>query len=1332
MQNTSARRTCAMFPHPFTFILLSVIIANSLTFSPQTPSESPKLILSNPSTATHSPPGSSTVPLLPLASNTSGAQLSASVIRNPSTSVTVRPTIITPHRTVSYISDSVSDDDSHHKSHIEDENNAGSDTQLLQKAEVLRASHRKVFINEDTKVIRTRQRFRTWKVVDSSNYLLSKSQQRSAVFRSNDAIWNQLTQEGDFSSRLLADNQTANQTYEQNAHSSFASKYISNHNREIIEKSNTTSGGPNYSKLLLNDSLNENYSPSAPISTLMNVQQISKTERSNSLIDGRTDIGVERKSDREKSSKGTSDVRAVNKESPHRVPFISLIPYYATRPNASRFGQRHIRASAVHVGQSTLDLQNARRNIREKRILSVPPAKQRNPVDKSALFYERAPGGMPPAPTPPEDFFDSKLSPLTATTTAIPEMSFDHLSVFTNSPILIGSGDGTVPYSTESSTSEPSTSTLKTETESNIRTSHAENIRLRITESTSGEPFKFTHSSTPSSPSDHHTISSIINTPRLSESLKPHNTLRPTNQLSTKSSSTGPFGLMKLSSNEDIPPRKLDSFAEQGVTVDFLLTSHPPYPPPFSTSHHETINFSIGTSSSEISSEFIKSRKRVQPPHDRQLYAEHRVPMAPSIPPADYESTTVSSFLRETTTNESPKTDELRPPKRTELNRGFPRPSIPASQLNEKFSLKLLPGKQVLPETYFLGEAVPSPPGHIPLDIPTASLADMSTTKPTPESVSKLVNIQKSQPTPPTPKAFAVSTASSTDRSQISSTPLFEVEKIRDKEWSKSTEKFDITFPSSKTTALPEEIRSTQFYPSTVLGSSQDLTNEDFFERSKSTVISSKTSPIVFHEEKTVRFSPRPSTRRPNLFITSVLPKTTATILQRLTLSTKPTTQFHQTSVGRLSTVKPFTTSMLSTKPVDSTKNVQTPFFFNKSNRTVPNRVRGKAHVICESDGVRFEVTTLLPFTGQVFAYDKKGVPGCVNMFTDAEFINVTLPYTDCGIRNADGSGSEAQYHVEVVVVFEQKDATTTMQSFTAQCIHQKIRYEHQDIPRRIEEALEELQLVPTKLEQRANLPEGRMRILTESDHSNNVDENDADTVEVGQPMRVEWSLVPESDAYGFHVRNCSIEDRISGERYLVIDERGCSTDINIFGHPHYDTYHDVARVHWHAFKVPDSSQLHIQCWFEICSDISDSATGMTSCNSIPSPPFCPDLITSPTNSILFDAEGKFVKKRHAKDEDIMHQQVHTDICFGKPTDEYCNSNNFTIDRQRHLKHSYVQSDHVCVSHFWLCALSGLSASTLLFAIAVNGYCRTKRLQRLKATNLFAATVEKSKKSDDT
>lgn len=61
------------------------------------------------------------------------------------------------------------------------------------------------------------------------------------------------------------------------------------------------------------------------------------------------------------------------------------------------------------------------------------------------------------------------------------------------------------------------------------------------------------------------------------------------------------------------------------------------------------------------------------------------------------------------------------------------------------------------------------------------------------------------------------------------------------------------------------------------------------------------------------------------------------------------------------------------------------------------------------------------------------------------------------GKRNFIGNQPvETQYHMQIIVLFEQKDGTTTMQSFIAQCLQQKVKYQKQIIPKRIEEALEE------------------------------------------------------------------------------------------------------------------------------------------------------------------------------------------------------------------------------------------------------------------------------------
>lgn len=95
--------------------------------------------------------------------------------------------------------------------------------------------------------------------------------------------------------------------------------------------------------------------------------------------------------------------------------------------------------------------------------------------------------------------------------------------------------------------------------------------------------------------------------------------------------------------------------------------------------------------------------------------------------------------------------------------------------------------------------------------------------------------------------------------------------------------------------------------------------------------------------------------------------------------------------------------------------------------------------------------------------------------------------------------------------MFEQPDKTTTVQSFFAQCSQNKIEYNKQTIPKRIEEALEELKLVPTHLEQKASVPDCSLRIVTDVEHHKPGDGIETTEVDVGQPLRVEFSLQPES-----------------------------------------------------------------------------------------------------------------------------------------------------------------------------------------------------------------------------
>ncbi|KAK6729228.1 hypothetical protein RB195_006335 [Necator americanus] len=445
---------------------------------------------------------------------------------------------------------------------------------------------------------------------------------------------------------------------------------------------------------------------------------------------------------------------------------------------------------------------------------------------------------------------------------------------------------------------------------------------------------------------------------------------------------------------------------------------------------------------------------------------------------------------------------------------------------------------------------------------------------------------------------------------------------------------------------------------------------------------SSATSPptrLTGGFETTPSFSRTPSESQTTSSSQSTTPSTTTQYFK----ITAPSAPPHGTTTPTSTPETP------STTPSGSTPSGTTSALLSTTSKSgVMNRVRGKVHVVCKEEGIEFSATTLFPFTGQIFANERKRIPGCLHEIVNAVTPKVFLPFIECGVKNAgDQHDSRAQYHMQVVVVIQQGDGTSTVQSFMAQCIHQKILYNKQTLPRRIEEALEELRLVATKLEQKAPLPQVEMKIVVDEHHQLGPEVSEVD---IGMPLAVQWKLLPESDAYGFHVKNCIVKDEISKAEHKMIDELGCSTDTSIFAHPHYDTYHDSASSHLWAFKVPDHTRLRIRCDVAICSDVPSSMTNISSCASIPTPPFCPDLITSPSNSILYDAEGAFLKRRRQIVGE-MTQSVRATLCTGGS----CDPQPLALERR-------------CFDLYWVAASTGFSFASLIAAIVVHIVVKAK------------------------
>ncbi|GMR53533.1 hypothetical protein PMAYCL1PPCAC_23728, partial [Pristionchus mayeri] len=274
----------------------------------------------------------------------------------------------------------------------------------------------------------------------------------------------------------------------------------------------------------------------------------------------------------------------------------------------------------------------------------------------------------------------------------------------------------------------------------------------------------------------------------------------------------------------------------------------------------------------------------------------------------------------------------------------------------------------------------------------------------------------------------------------------------------------------------------------------------------------------------------------------------------------------------------------------------------NNETKVINNRIKGMAHILCMEKGVEVNAIVVRPFEGTVSTL-VDGKKKCIESF-EGQSTNVSIffSYEECGFRMKTIDETKGEW--ETVVLFS---FPSSQESFLVQCLSQSVKFDSASIPKRFEESLEEFQLIPTKIEQKAPLP-SVLWSLTEENRPE---------VEIGTLQVMLFNLTPPTDAYGFHVRNCVVIDEKSGDRHSVIDRKGCSSDMAAFTHPQYNTLDDTIRSEWMAFKLPDHDSLHISCSYFICPYFpSSSGDNSSFCSTLPTPPHCPRMLSTPSNSL--------------------------------------------------------------------------------------------------------------------
>uniref|UniRef100_A0A1I7WHP5 ZP domain-containing protein n=1 Tax=Heterorhabditis bacteriophora TaxID=37862 RepID=A0A1I7WHP5_HETBA len=333
-----------------------------------------------------------------------------------------------------------------------------------------------------------------------------------------------------------------------------------------------------------------------------------------------------------------------------------------------------------------------------------------------------------------------------------------------------------------------------------------------------------------------------------------------------------------------------------------------------------------------------------------------------------------------------------------------------------------------------------------------------------------------------------------------------------------------------------------------------------------------------------------------------------------------------------------------------------------------------KAHVICKEDGIEFSATTVFPFSGQIFANDRKRIPRFILLQNFV--INRKIYLTKISVNPG---GKHAIWYLQYYKVFLIKQLNSNFiliekkgnfycfsliyQFFCVKigtililffilflCLSDEVfSIKLSCLILRCSDLVFNsalLRLVNTKLEQKAPLPLVEMKIVVDQHHEFGPEVSEVD---IGMPLAVQWRLLPESEN----------------------KDKSMSIEITFLREP---SGRDNFLI------VPDHARLRIKCDVAICSDISSSTSNRSNCALIPSvilkikyltyslqinsgklfcienvtnkkalqPPFCPDLITSPSNSILYDAEGAFSKRRRDIEHREETQSVKAALCMGE------------------------------------------------------------------------------------
>ncbi|CAB03116.3 ZP domain-containing protein [Caenorhabditis elegans] len=250
----------------------------------------------------------------------------------------------------------------------------------------------------------------------------------------------------------------------------------------------------------------------------------------------------------------------------------------------------------------------------------------------------------------------------------------------------------------------------------------------------------------------------------------------------------------------------------------------------------------------------------------------------------------------------------------------------------------------------------------------------------------------------------------------------------------------------------------------------------------------------------------------------------------------------------------------------------------------IQNGVVGKPEVFCGIDTIRVKVNTEHPFNGRIYVDGESDKQHCVQHSADAHSSpqEFTIPIGACNMRRQRTLHPRGiSFSFTMITSFHPFFVTGMDRAFSIRCFFlESIKGLNAEI--------DVGTLAPQHVDQEYSLPVCAYHL------KDGIEGHVLRFAQVGQKVTHVWRCDQDaSHVYGILIHSCYADDG-HGNKFELVDDRGCSTDPFLLPQIEYEHGAISAYTNAHVFKYADKVQLYFTCTVQLCYKHDGGCEGIT------------------------------------------------------------------------------------------------------------------------------------------